>query len=258
MGLVGAILGDISGSQFEFNRCKDPINCELFSIKCNFTDDTVTSLAMKDAIHRNISFEESMVRLGRLYPNCGYGGRFYRWLKSKKHEPYNSFGNGSAMRVSYIGEYYEDLNDVIDKATESAMFSHNHPEGVKGAVTTAVCVWMAKHGKTKDEIYDYVLSQYPASDYDFSIDKDMEYLRQNYSWDVTCMTSVTVAMRCFYESDSYTSFLRNVFSLDCDSDTLAAIGGGVAEEFYKGTGLENDKLLELYLDNRLLAIVNMH
>lgn len=259
MAVMGAVLGDISGSQFEFDKPYnvDYRHCGLFTENCTFTDDTVMTLAIKKAVTEGLDLTRTMQKLGRYYPNSGYGGKFYRWVFSRYPKPYNSFGNGSAMRVSFVGEYYEDLNDVVQAAEKTAIVSHNHPEGIKGAVVTAVCIWMAKHGKTKQDIYDYVLEKYPAKEYDFSIDKDVEYLEKHYSWDVTCMTSVTVAMRCFYESNSFESFMRNIFRLDCDSDTLGAIGGAVAEEFYHGTGFDAEPILKKYLDERLYRILKL-
>jgi len=255
MAVKGAILGDISGSQFEDYRSPNPMTCKLFDINCDFTDDTVTTLSIKYAIDEDVPFELALKEICRKYPDCGFGGKFYGWVFSNKIKPYKSWGNGSAMRVSYIGEYYENLNDVQKKAAESAAVTHNDPEGIKGAVVTATCIWMAKHGNSKDDIYDYVLSQYPAKDYKYSIEMSLETLEKEYEWDVSCQGSVPVAMRCFYESDSYESFLRNVYRLDCDADTLACIGGGVAEEYYKGTGFDTDELLKLYLTDDLLGIL---
>lgn len=257
MAIIGAILGDIAGSQYEYDRPEnlDWKTCELFTEECAFTDDTVMSLAIKYAIDNNIDFTQTMRAIGQHYPYCGYGNNFFDWIFCDNPKPYNSFGNGSAMRVSYIGEYFKDVNDVIKYAELSAKVSHNHPEGIKGAITTAVCVWMAKNKKSKQEIYNYVLSQYPIEKYGFISNKPLDYLQVNYSWDIRCVTSVPVAMRCFYESDSYESFLRNVFSLECDMDTLCAIGGGVAEEYYGKTGFDNKKILEHYLDEGLLGIL---
>ncbi len=257
MAIIGAVLGDIAGSQYEFDRPKDldHINCPLFSEQCSFTDDSVMSLAIKSALDNNRPYQDEMRRIGFRYPLCGYGGHFFDWIFCTDPRPYNSFGNGSAMRVSYIGEYFDSLDKVKEEAEKSAKVSHNHPEGIKGAVVTAACVWMARHGKNKEEIYQYVMEEYPEERYKFS-GKDMVYLQKNYSWDVTCMTSVPVAMRCLYESTSYISFLRNVFSMDCDCDTLCAIGGGVAEEIYGGTGLKEDKILRHYLDDELYEILN--
>ena len=197
-----------------------------------------------------------MKTIGRIYPDCGYGGRFYDWMFRTDSKPYGSYGNGSAMRVSYIGEYFTELHDVQKEAEKSAAVSHDHPEGVKGAVTTATCVWMAKNGKSKREIHDYVLAQYPADTYEYHIDRDAEWLKRNYRWNESCQGSVSIAMKCFIDSTSYESFLRNVFSIYCDSDTLGAIGGGVAEEFYHGTGLNSDLILYDLLDDMLIRVLN--
>ena len=256
MAITGAILGDIAGSWLEENWDAniDYKNYPLFTEQCQFTDDTVMTLAIKKAIDTGDNFISTMREIGQNYPYCGWGKMFYYWIFCKDPKPYNSFGNGSAMRVSYIGEYYENPLEVRKKARESALVSHNHPEGVKGAVVTAMCIWMAKHGKTKDEILDYVIKEYPPEKYEFNATQDLDYLRKNYTWDSTCQTSVSVAVRCFYESDSYISFIQNVFSIFCDTDTIGAIGGGIAEEYYKTTGLENDKLLKKYLSKELYAI----
>ena len=257
MGLMGAIIGDISGSQFEFDRCTNPQNCDLFSEQCMFTDDTVMSIAIKYAIDNNINYDIAMQTIGRKYPDCGFGGNFVDWILSNNPKPYNSYGNGSAMRVSYIGEYYSDRNKVIEEANKSAIVSHNHPEGIKGAIVTAVCIWMVKNGSSKKDVYDYVLKEYPIEDYNYNITKSIKELSNNYIWNETCMGSVSVAMRCFYESESYESFLRNVFSLDCDCDTLCAIGGAVAESYYGKTELDNNKIIDLFLDDYLKNILEV-
>lgn len=259
MAIVGSILGDIAGSQYEFRRPKD-LNwdtCELFTNICHFTDDTVMTLAVKLSIKNNKSFADSYRELGRKYPNAGYGERFDTWLFSDNEKAYNSFGNGSAMRCSYIGEYFNCQSKVIEWATKSAECTHNHPEGIKGAVVTAMCVYMARTGATKPDIFRYVKQLYPKEDYRYSIEHRLDEYRSVYRWDVSCQGSVPVAIRCFLESENYESFLRNVFSLKCDMDTLCAIGGGIAEEFYKGTGFDNEKLLRRYLDDRLYEIVRM-
>lgn len=258
MAVIGAILGDIAGSQFEFDRpdSLDYKHCELFTNKCSFTDDTVMTLAVKKAILDQEDFTKVMQEVGQPYPYSGYGGRFYDWMYSSNPKPYNSFGNGSAMRVSFVGEYFEELEDVIYWAEKSAEVTHNHPEGIKGAVVTAVCIWMTKNGKPKEDIFKYVLEQYPAGDYEYNITVPLDELEKIYRWNETCMESVAAAMRCFYESTSYESFLRNVFRLKCDSDTLAAIGGAVAEEYYGWTGFYNeDEILKKYLDKTLYELV---
>ncbi len=259
MAVLGAVLGDILGAQYEFDRPKD-LNWEnvplLGDCGVGFTDDTVMTLAIKKAIEEETDLVETMVEVGRRYPFCGYGGRFYHWIHGQDHAPYESWGNGSAMRVAFVGEYYEDYDVMQEMAAKTAAVSHNHPEGIKGAVVTATCIWMAKHGKGKEEIYDYVMQEYPSKEYPFSIDKDMEYLRQHYKWTEKCSDTVPAAMRCFYESTDYESFMRNIFSFECDSDTFGAIAGGVAEEFYHGFGnLEAEKIVRKYLSEELNAIL---
>ena len=261
MAIKGAVLGDILGAQYEFDRPKDldwkhvPL---LSDHGVGFTDDSVMSLAIKKALVEGSDLVETMVAVGREYPFCGYGGRFYNWINGENHEPYGSWGNGSAMRVSFVGEYYEDYEEMQNMAEATASVSHNHTEGIKGAVVTATCVWMARHGKTKQEIYDYVLEQYPKESYEYSIGYSLDEIRPRYKWTESCQGSVSAAMRCFYESSDYESFLRNVFSLECDSDTFGAIAGGVAEEFYHGFGsVEADKILREYLPKELFEILEM-
>ena len=239
MAILGAVVGDILGAQYEFDRPKDLDwkNVPLISDHgVGYTDDSVMALAIKKALDEEADLVETMVEVGREYPFCGYGGRFYYWVHEEDHNPYGSWGNGSAMRVAYVGEFCEDYDEMQALAAQTAAVSHNHPEGIKGAVVTATCIWMAKHGKSKEEIYGYVLQEYPPEDYPYSIDKDLEYLRKHYKWTEKCCDTVPAAMRCFYESTDYESFIRNVFSFECDSDTFGAIAGGVAEEYYGGFG----------------------
>ena len=180
MAVIGAVLGDIAGSQFEFNRPEnlDYKHCELFTNRCSYTDDTIMTLAVKKAILENADFTKTMREVGQPYPYSGYGGRFYEWMYGENPKPYNSFGNGSAMRVSFVGEHFDALEDVISMAEKSAEVTHNHPEGIKGAVVTAVCIWMARHGKTKEDIFQYVLEQYPAEKYEYSIAVPLDELEK--------------------------------------------------------------------------------
>ena len=259
MAVKGAVLGDILGSQYEFTRPKDLdwINTLLISdYPLEFTDDTVMTLAIKKALTKGTDLVETMVDVGRKYPHCGYGGTFYRWINGPIHKPYNSWGNGSAMRTSYIGEAFEDYDEMQRIAAEVAAVSHNHPEGIKGAVVTSTCIWMAKHGKSKEEIYEYVLKEYPLEDYEYSIGFSLDEIRPRYVWDVSCQGSVPAAMRCFYESNDYESFMRNIYSLPCDSDTFGAIAGGVAEEYYGGFGnVDADGILKKYHTDELYELL---
>jgi len=257
MAIIGAILGDIAGSRWEFGRPKDLDwkHIDLFTDDCFFTDDTVLTVATKYALLNNIPFADAYHKFGNDYPNCSYGSSFHTWLHFEDKKPYNSFGNGSAMRVSPVVDLSKTHAQVISRADFSAKCTHNHPEGVKGAGVTAACGWMAKSGASKKEIEEYVSRQYSAEKYRFPVSISLKELRERYRWDVTCQGSVPVAIRCFLDSEDYESFLRNVLSLTCDTDTLCAIGGGIAEEYYHGTGFDEDILLRKYLDENLYMIV---
>lgn len=257
MAIIGAILGDIAGSRWEFCRPKDLDweHIELFTDDCFFTDDTVLTVATKYALQNNVSFKQAYHKFGNRYPNCSYGCGFESWLGSKWSKPYNSFGNGAAMRVSPVVDIVDNYDAVIWEASQTALCTHNHPEGIKGATVTAVCSWMAKTGASKTEIEEYASRQYSSKEYKFPVSMTLKELREKYRWDVTCQGSVPVAIRCFLDSENYESFIRNVLSLPCDTDTLCAIGGGIAEEFYHGTGFDEDKLLKRYLDEYLYKIV---
>lgn len=255
--MIGAILGDIVGSIYEFDNIKTK-NFELFDKECFFTDDSVMTIAIAEALlyyesidSDNIEeFKEDLItvmhRVGCNYPDCGYGGRFLVWMLRKKREPYNSFGNGSAMRVSSVGWYAKTLEEAELIAKATAEVSHNHPEGIKGAVATAGAVFLAKTGATMDEIKNYISKYYTI---DFTIDE----IRPVYDYDITCQGTVPQAMQAFFESESFEDAIRNAISIGGDSDTLAAITGAVAEAFY---GVPDDlkETALSYLDNRLLDI----
>lgn len=259
MAIIGAILGDIAGSRWEFGRPSDLDweHINLFTDDCFFTDDTVLTVATKYALLNNIPFADAYHKFGNDYPNCSYGGSFDTWLNFDNKEPYNSFGNGAAMRVSPVVDLSNTHAQVISRADFSAKCTHNHPEGIKGACVTAVCGWMAKSGASKKEIEEYASKQYPNDEYRFPVSISLKELREKYRWDATCQGSVPVAIRCFLDSEDYESFVRNVLSLTCDTDTLCAIGGGIAEEFYHGTGFDEKYLLKRYLDENLYGIVRI-
>ena len=261
MSLKGSIIGDIIGSQYEFRRTKDfdYKTAPLLTERCRFTDDTVLSIATKYAILKNIPFQKAYLNFGNAYIKVGYGSRFRNWLSEKNPLPYGSYGNGSAMRVSYSADHFDNKDDVIQKAVESAMCTHNHPEGIKGSVTTAVCIWMAKHGFSKEDILNYGISQYQKTEYTYSPVYPLAEIEKRYIWDETCQGSVPAVIRCIYEADSYTEFIRNVFRLKCDTDTLCCIGGGIAEELFDNSKDEimsgKDVWLVEFLDRNLLSIL---
>lgn len=283
MAIKGAIIGDIIGSQFEFHNIyadkkiapqdivvyanKDTICCGyndnktaiLLTDKCEFTDDTVLTLATKYAILHDKPFAEAYAQFGKKYRHKGFGGMFLDWLDTDHTQPYNSYGNGSAMRVSYIADCYGKGYDLLVKKTrESAKCTHNHPKGIKGAVVTACCIAMAMQGKSKEDILQYGIEQYPKEEYAYSPEFSLAQIRKYYRWDVTCQGSVPAVIRCIYEANSYTEFIRNVLSLKCDTDTLCAIGGGIAEELFDNSAdpimTQADEILKKYLDDYLLKI----
>lgn len=213
------------------------------------------TLAAKLAVRMDISFANAYREFGRKYPHAGYGRRFKNWLYNDDAGAYNSFGNGSAMRCSYIGEHFNTEKEVTEWAVKSAECTHDHPEGIKGAVVTSMCIYMVRTGASKADVFEYVKQQYPKDSYEYSVEYRIEDYKDTYRWAVSCQASVPVAVRCFLESDNYESFIRNVYSLPCDVDTLCAIGGGIAEEFYHGTGLDEDGFLQRYLDECLYQIV---
>ena len=256
MALTGSIIGDIIGSQYEFKLPENfnPKSAELFSDKCRFTDDTVMSLATKYAIINNKTFANSYQLFGRKYEEVGYGGFFRNWIFEDNPSPYGSFGNGSAMRISYIADYFNNQDKIIKYTQKSAECTHNHSEGIKGAVTTAMCIWLAKKGYTKTDIYHYAVKQYPATDYIYSTEHSIDFIKDKYKWADTCQESVPVAIRCVLEADNYIEFIRNVFKLRCDMDTICAIGGGIVEELFGSTDLDNDTILKKYLTKDLYEL----
>ena len=255
--MIGAILGDIVGSIYEFDNIKTK-EFELFDKECFFTDDSVMTIAIAEALMQYESIDENnieefkenlitvMHKIGCKYPDCGYGGHFLMWIMLNDRTPYNSYGNGSAMRVSAVGWYAKTLEEAELIAKVTAEVSHNHPEGIKGAVATAGAVFLARTGATINEIKKYISKYYNV---DFTID----VIRPTYDYDITCQGTVPQAMQAFFESENFEDAIRNAISIGGDSDTLAAITGAVAEAYY---GISDDlkETALSYLDDRLLDI----
>lgn len=263
MGIVGAILGDIAGSKWEYtnNRGRLFTIPSLFDDDSYFTDDTVMSIATMEAIlNKDYNFEKYYVKYGKMYPDLDYGSAFRGWLfidepqydkdifeklhrnGSKERKPYNSFGNGSAMRVSYIGQHFSLRKDVQNFASQSAAVTHNHPEGIKGAVTIAECVRLAEKARSeknkkrknriKEKILKYGIKQYPKKDYKYSCDIPTSEYQKTMNYDISCMGSVPVAIRCFYETDNFEECMRLICSMNCDADTIGSMAGAICESFY--------------------------
>ncbi|MBN1314986.1 MAG: ADP-ribosylglycohydrolase family protein [Anaerolineales bacterium] len=225
--MLGAIAGDVIGSVYESRRIKTE-DFPLFSKGCRFTDDTVMTVAVAHAILKSTDYVESMQLFGRRYPGAGYGRDFKRWLFQDHPQPYFSWGNGSAMRVSPIGFAFDDVDQVLLEAKRSAEVSHNHPEGIKGAQATALAVFLARKGESKESIRREITQRFG---YDLS--RTVREIRPMYRFDVSCQGSAPEAMIAFLESEDYTDAVRKAISLGGDSDTLACIAGGMAQAFYR-------------------------
>jgi ADP-ribosylglycohydrolase len=252
--MYGAILGDIIGSPYEFDRGKKTKDFPFFDRGCSFTDDSVMTIAVAEALmtasDSGVIGDEGktkdliidmMHKWGHRYPNAGYGGRFYDWLAHSDREPYNSWGNGSAMRVSAAGWLYEDLKTTREVARWTAEVTHNHPEGVKGAESVAAAIWMARNGKSKDEIKKYIASEFG---YDFS--RTCDEIRPGYHHVESCQATVPEAITAFLEATDFEDVIRTAASLGGDCDTLTCIAGSMAEAFY---GVPDD--LKKECENRL-------
>lgn len=230
-GLIGAIAGDVIGSVHEHGREKR-LDFPLFVPRSGFTDDTVLTVATAHAILTGTPYAKAYRMFGRRYPNAGYGGTFRHWLLNEEMGPYDSFGNGSAMRVSPVGHAFDSMDEVLREAERSAEVTHNHPEGIKGAQATAVAVLLARTGATKDELRDELTRRFG---YDLS--RRIRDIRQSYQWDVSCQGSVPEAIIAFLDSSSVEHAIRLAVSLGGDADTQASIAGAIAQAFYRNTPL---------------------
>ena len=236
--MYGAVLGDIIGSRFEFDRGDKSKDFRLFTAEDGFTDDSVMTVAIAEALLGVDKDEdekiikdrlvESMQRWGRKYPNAGYGSRFIYWIHSDKPVPYGSYGNGSAMRVSAAGWLYDSLDKTRQMARYTSEVSHNHSEGIKGAECTAAVIYLSRTGKSKEYIKDYVIKEFA-----YNLSQSLEELRRRHRHDESCMDSLPKALVSFFEGDSFEDVIRNVISLGGDTDTIAAIAGSMAEGYYE-------------------------
>lgn len=253
--MLGAIIGDTVGSRFEYFNHKSK-EFELFYRSCRFTDDSVCTMAVAETLldHFPIDYSkrgleelkknlvENFIRYVKAYPDVGYGGRFYEWAtEGNEHLPYNSWGNGSAMRISPVGWLADSEEEVMKLAQAVSEVTHNHPEGIKGAQAVAMCIYMARKGKDKEEIKDFIYDRfYPILDY-----LDYDELVKTYRFDVSCQGSVPQAIYCFLISSGFEDTIRTAVSIGGDTDTIACIAGSIAEAYYQNE--ETQKLLKKFL-----------
>jgi ADP-ribosylglycohydrolase len=253
--MLGVIAGDIIGSVYESAglQGKAPKSKEfpLFQPDSRFTDDTVLTVAVADALMAKADYVDAFHSYFFHYPNAGYGGSFIGWAMACSREPYNSWGNGSAMRVAPVAYFFNSLDDVLAEARRCADVTHNHPEGVRGAQATAAAIFLARDGRTKEDIRAYVANQFG---YDFS--RTLDEIRPGYSFDVSCQGSVPQSLLAFLEATDFEDAIRNAISLGGDTDTMAAIAGGVAEVFFGGVPEAIEREVTARLDDRIRSVVS--
>ena len=226
--LLGSIIGDISGSIYEFHNIRTT-DFKLKNPESHFTDDTVLTIAIADALLHNKDYTSYVRNWGQKYVGAGYGGHFIGWLLNRDAGPYNSWGNGSAMRVSAVGYYAQSLQEAMQLAENTASITHNHPEGIKGAEATAAAIYLARTGESKEYIRDFI---------EWKIGYDLhtrtcDEIRPTYKFNESCQGTVPEAIIAFLESTDYVNAIKLAISLGGDSDTLAAITGGIAHAYYK-------------------------
>ncbi|HPR39745.1 MAG TPA: ADP-ribosylglycohydrolase family protein [Oscillospiraceae bacterium] len=254
--MLGAMIGDITGSRYEFHNIKTT-DFPLMDDGCFFTDATVTTLAVAEGLmngKRNpekteAAIVKAMQKYGRMFPEAGYGARFGEWLQSETPEPYGSYGSGSAMRVSPVAEYFHTLAEAEQFAEISARVTHSHPEGIKGAQAVAAAVFLA--GSGRDRLY---IKRYIELKYHYDLSRSLDTIRPDYTFDETCQGTVPEAITAFLLSESFEDAVRKAVSLGGDSSTLAAVAGSIAEAFY-GIPAELADRARSMLDKRLLAVL---
>ncbi|MBF0220199.1 MAG: ADP-ribosylglycohydrolase family protein [Gammaproteobacteria bacterium] len=248
--MIGAIIGDIVGSRFEFHPASQR-DFTLFHPACHFTDDTVLTIAVAYAILHQQDYGVSIKAFGRRYPKAGYGGSFRRWLASEDSAPYRSWGNGSAMRVSPVGFAFNSVERVLSEAAASAACTHNHPEGIKGAQSVALAILRARNGWSKADIKAEISERFG-----YDLARRLDDIQPDYSFDVSCQGSVPESIIAFLESDSYESAICNAIWLDGDADTMACIAGGIAQAFYGEVAAESVVLAQAYLPEEFRQVIS--
>lgn len=247
--MKGAIIGDIVGSRLERSGPKTT-DFDLFTVECRYTDDTVLTVAVADAILGKKDFGANIKDYALRYPNAGYGGTFRKWMRDELEEEYRSWGNGSAMRVSPVGWLYNDLETVLAKAKETAVPTHGHPEGVKGAQAIAGAIFLARRGGGKEDIRKYI-----SETFGYNLRRTVEEIRPEYAFDVSCQGSVPEAIIAFLDSQDLVHAIRLAVSLGGDTDTQAAMAGSIAEAFYGGVAPELEAVMNAYLPAEFIDVI---
>ncbi|MGD1968658.1 MAG: ADP-ribosylglycohydrolase family protein [Desulfobacterales bacterium] len=247
--MIGAIAGDIIGSVFEQHPIKST-TFPLFIQSSKFTDDTVLTIAIADAILHQRDYATVLKTYGRMYPSAGYGMSFFSWMHSDDPKPYNSWGNGSAMRVSAVGFAFDSIREVLIEAKKTASVTHNHPEGIKGAQATALAIFLARQGADKSDIRHQLRDQFQ-----YNLDRSLDEIRPHYIFDVSCQGSVPESIIAFLESRDFEDAVRLAVSLGGDSDTMASIAGGIAQAYYRHISPEIIEQVCQRLPEALIGII---
>ena len=248
--MKGAIAGDIIGSHYEFLPCKEK-DFLLFGDHYHYTDDTILTLAIADSLLNSGNYENSLVKWSRKYPNVSWGVRYNVWFRINVQEPCNSYGNGSAMRVSPVGWAFNTLGKTLEEAKKSAEVTHNHPEGIKGAQSVAAAIFMARNKASKSEIKKYIEKK-------FKYDLSRKYwdIHPGYMHNESCQGSVPEAIICFLESNDFEDAIRNAVALGGDADTQACIAGSISEAYYGNVPDNIWTMCERELHEDMIEVVN--
>lgn len=247
--MIGAIAGDIIGSVYE-SHCLKTTEFAIFTANSTFTDDTVLTVAVADCILHGKDYAPTFKQYARKYPYAGYGGMFLEWVSSDSLAPYNSYGNGSAMRVSPVGFAFDTVDEVLAEAKRSAEVTHNHLEGIKGAQAIAAAVFLARKRESRSNIKDFI-----EKNFGYNLYQTLDEIRLYYYFDETCEGSVPQAITAFLESDSFEDAIRKAISLGGDSDTLACMAGSIAQAYYKIIPAYIIEEVKNRLDSELLQVV---
>ncbi|HTU91256.1 MAG TPA: ADP-ribosylglycohydrolase family protein [Gemmataceae bacterium] len=247
--MLGAIAGDVIGSVHEGARTKTK-DFPLFTPESRFTDDTVLTVAVANCLLRGRDYVEAFHDYFETYPTAGYGGTYFWWASSRRREPYNSWGNGSAMRVSPVAYVATTLEDVLQEAKRCAQVTHDHEQGIRGAQATAAAVFLARMGSSKEHIRRYTEEQFG-----YFLDESLDQIRPTYEFDASCQWSVPQSILAFLESSGFEDAIRNAISLGGDADTMACIAGAIAEGYYGGVPAEIAESVLARLDDRLRSVV---
>ena len=246
--MIGAIAGDIIGSIYEWNNIKTK-EFPLFGPGCHFSDDSVLTIALADSMLNDVPYVRNLKTYYQRYPNAGYGGSFHHWASSSDAQPYTSWGNGAAMRISPVGYACDDLETTLRKAQEFTEVTHNHPEGIKGGQATATAIFLARTGEGKDAIKAYV-----ESTFGYDLSQHVDEIRPDYAFTESSQGAVPQAIRAFLDSTDFEDAIRTAVSLGGDCDTLTCITGGIAQAFYGGVPEAIQERVYAILDKPLAEV----